>query len=507
MDEELTLRVLASKELADMQEVLAEAQAATNIKLDITYVNTPSGARTVASGDQQYDAVWFDSNAYVALQPQAKRWVATSTKIMSSPVAFGVEPDLAEKLGWDDKAPTWSEIARAAGQQKFRYGMSNPETSTPAFAALANVVTALADTGASIKPEEIDGVATELRRFFSAQSMTAESAGSLADRFVARAGKSGAPQALISYESTLLALNASGRLKKPLTVVIPADGVISANFPMTLLTAVSKEARAGYRVITDWLRSPDGQRAIMEKTARRPVSGGIQADPAKFGDQPLIELPFPARRPVLKRLLASYLNSTRKVTQSIYVLDLSGSMSGEREEALRTALISLAGGNSRVSSSGYAVFRARETVTLLGYSDQVRRPQVITVPASNPKRGLDQIRSAASGLDVEGNTATYTALREAYRLADRQVRNNPDALTSIVLMTDGEQNEGISEAQFRRFYVEQRTAVKAVPTFTVKFGPADADELSRIARLTGGKLFEVEDTRLVKAFRQIRAYQ
>ena len=347
MDKELTLRVLASNELADMQEVLAEAQAATNIKLDITYVNTPSGARTVASGDQQYDAVWFDSNAYVALQPQAKRWVATSTKIMSSPVAFGVEPDLAEKLGWDDKAPTWSEIARAAGQQKFRYGMSNPATSTPAFAALANVVTALADTGASIKPEEIDGVAAELRRFFSAQSMTAESAGSLADRFVARAGKSGAPQALISYESTLLALNASGRLKKPLTVVIPADGVISANFPMTLLTAVSKEARAGYRVITDWLRSPDGQRAIMEKTARRPVSGGIQADPAKFGDQPLIELPFPARRPVLKRLLASYLNSTRKVTQSIYVLDLSGSMSGEREEALRTALISLAGGNSR----------------------------------------------------------------------------------------------------------------------------------------------------------------
>ena len=228
----------------------------------------------MASGDQQYDAVWFDSNAYVALQPQAKRWVATSTKIMSSPVAFGLEPEVAKKLGWDKKAPTWSDIARAAGEKKFRYGMSNPATSNPAFAALANA-TALADTGTAIKPEEIDGVASELRRFFSAQSMTTESAGFLADRFVDRAGKSGAPQALISYESTLLALKQSGRLKKPLTVVIPADGVISAELPDD--AAERRSARrpgAGYRAITDWLRSPTASGPSWSKTARRPVSGG-----------------------------------------------------------------------------------------------------------------------------------------------------------------------------------------------------------------------------------------
>ena len=246
----------------------------------------------------------------------------------------------------------------------------------------------------------------------------------------------------------------------------------------------------------------------MDTTARRPISGGVKPDPAKFGDRQLIELPFPAQRGVLDRLLTSYLNSTRRATQSIYVLDLSGSMVGEREAALQAALISLAGGNSNVSSSGYALFRAREKVTLIGYSDEVRRPQAITVPADNPKRGLARIRSAVGRLDAEaGNTATYTALREAYRVADRQIRDNPDALTSIVLMTDGEQNVGISESAFRRFYRGLSAEARAVPTFTVKFGPADAAELNRIARLTGGRLFEVEDTNLVTAFRQIRAYQ
>jgi Ca-activated chloride channel family protein len=66
---------------------------------------------------------------------------------------------------------------------------------------------------------------------------------------------------------------------------------------------------------------------------------------------------------------------------------------------------------------------------------------------------------------------------------------------------------GIGEDDFRRFYRGLSDETRAVPTFTVKFGPANAAELGRIARLTRGRLFEVEDTGLVTAFRRIRAYQ
>ena len=74
-------------------------------------------------------------------------------------------------------------------------------------------------------------------------------------------------------------------------------------------------------------------------------------------------------------------------------------------------------------------------------------------------------------------------------------------------MTDGETNRGINEAEFRSFYRQLPQETRSVPTFTVKFGSADAKALNGIARLTGGKLFSVEGTRLVAAFRQIRAYQ
>ena len=509
LDSEVTLRVLGSSDLADMREVFIAARQATNVRLALTTVGAPAGAQTVASGKAKgkFDAVWFDSNAYLSLQPKASGYVATSTEIMTSPVAFGLDSAVAKKLGWDKKAPTWAQIIQAAGEKKFRYGMSNPATSNAAFSALANAATALTGGGA-LRADQVDIVASDLRRFFSRQSITAETASSLADRFVVQTNQPGGPAGLINYESALIKLNESGQLKQPLTIVLPADGVISADFPMSLLSGVSAEARSAYTVLTDWLRSPDGQRLIMEQTARRPILGSVKPDPARFGDQLLIELPFPAKRDVLDRLLTSYLNSIRRSTQSIYVLDLSGSMKGERITALRQALISLAGGSGSITSSGYAVFRERETVTLIGYGDNVRRPETFTVPPRDPGSGLAKIRGAAGKLDsVPENTATYTALREAYKLADRQVKSNPGALTSIVLMTDGEQNVGISEADFRKFYTGLRAETRAVPTFTVKFGPADAAALNRIARFTGGRLFEVEDMRLVTAFRQIRAYQ
>ena len=137
--------MLGSNDLKDMKEVVDAAAEATNVKLDITYVGSPAGAQTVASGKAagKYDVVWFDSNAYLALQPKAAGRVATSTKIMTSPVASVWTPQWLEKLGWDKKAPTWAQIAEAAGQKKFSYGMSNPATSNAAFAALANVATAL----------------------------------------------------------------------------------------------------------------------------------------------------------------------------------------------------------------------------------------------------------------------------------------------------------------------------------------------------------------------------
>jgi hypothetical protein len=59
--------------------------------------------------------------------------------------------------------------------------------------------------------------------------MTSGSSGWLADQFVDKAGKPGRPDGIVNYESVLLGLNAEGKLKDSLSLVVPSDAVVTAN--------------------------------------------------------------------------------------------------------------------------------------------------------------------------------------------------------------------------------------------------------------------------------------
>jgi Ca-activated chloride channel family protein len=506
--EPITLHVLAGSEVKDMTGVVEEAAKATNVRLTFDFTGTLDGSQAVAAGKAagKYDAIWFPSNRYLSMTPGASKRLGASTKIMASPVVLGVQRRVARKLGWDREAPTWRDIAEAAEAKKFTYGMTDPSASNSGFSALVGVASALSGGGAALGAKQAIDVAPDLRRFFSGQTMTSGSSGWLADQFIKQSGKRDSPDGLVNYESVLLGLNAEGKLKEPLTVVIPADGVVTADYPLTLLSGADERTRDAYTAVTEWLRGPVAQKMIMDETSRRPAVPGVKLD-TRFGDQLLVELPFPAQRAVADNLITSYLNTIRRASQTIYVLDLSGSMQGPRIEALRSALVSLAGGQSSTDSRDFTSFRKRETVSLLGYSDNPRRPQVFSIPAGGSGKVLAEIRDAARDLELGGNTATYDALRSAYRLAAKQTAARPGALTTIVLMTDGETNLGWSAAQFRSYYRDLPSAARSVPTFTVKFGPADPTALTAVSELTGGKLFVVRDNRLAAAFKEIRAYQ
>ena len=210
LDAPVTLRVLGSSDLRNMASVLDAAAKATNVKLEISYVGSPAGAKMVATGKAagKYDVVWFASNAYLALERGAIDRVAASTKIMTSPAAFGLEPGVARRLGWDKRPPTWAQIAAAAGASRFSYAMSNPATSEAGFSTLGAAAIALSDGGA-LEVDEIDGMALRLRRLFSAQRLTSNSSDELTEVYLKGAGKEGAPHALVGYESALMSLNAS----------------------------------------------------------------------------------------------------------------------------------------------------------------------------------------------------------------------------------------------------------------------------------------------------------
>jgi Ca-activated chloride channel family protein len=124
---------------------------------------------------------------------------------------------------------------------------------------------------------------------------------------------------------------------------------------------------------------------------------------------------------------------------------------------------------------------------------------------NSPERLL--IRAVVESLIGDGNTAIYSALARAYQEALASLAHQPDRLTSIVLMTDGENNAGMSANAFLAFLQALPEEARHVRTFPVLFGEADPAALHQVADVTGGKVFDSRTTSLSEVFKEIRGYQ
>jgi Ca-activated chloride channel homolog len=500
-DGEFTLRVLAGSEVKDMVPLLERAATEVGVTVELEYVGTLEGTELVASGAAagKYDATWFPNNRYLSLLPGGSSAVTSSVKIMSSPVVLGLQESVASGLGWDKTPPTWADLASAAADGKFTYGMTNPAASNSGFSALVAVATALSGTGSALTDADIEAVTPGLTSFFSAQKLTAGSSGFLADTFLADPT---AVDGIINYESVLKGLDPDGAA---LTIVTPSDGVVTSDYPLTLLSSADASKKPLFDTLTDWLTSTTVQEQIVSQTNRRPGVPGIDTG-TTFPDGILFETPFPNTLDVANTLISTYLESVRSPAQTLFVLDTSGSMAGDRLAALQQALKNLAGADES-TAGGFAAFRSRERVSLIPFNSGPEQPVIVDIPDAGKTQALNDIRSVADGLVAAGGTAIYDSLESAYRLALKQQAERPDTFVSIVLMTDGENSEGSSFDDFQRYYDSLRGKADGIGTFVVLFGDSNVDELTQVAELTGGKVFDALNGDLGGAFQEIRGYQ
>src|SRR5262249_46477276 len=151
---------------------------------------------------------------------------------------------------------------------------------------------------------------------------------------------------------------------------------------------------------------------------------------------------------VADALLFAYLDKLSRPAHTIYVLDTSGSMTGERIASLQSAFANLAGVDQSVSGR-FARFRQRERVTIIPFASDVTDQRDFTVAATTPPAtGLTAVRDYVAGLQPNGTTAIYSALERAYQVVADDRGADRGYYVSIVLMTDGENNAGPAVGEF-----------------------------------------------------------
>jgi Ca-activated chloride channel homolog len=493
-----TLAVLAGSEVKDLEPMLPDIKAATGVSLVMTYSGSLDGAQAIAGGAAT-DVAWFSSGHYLALLPGAGNRIVAQQQIMLSPVILGVKKSVADRFGWTNNPNvTWKDIEAKAADGSFHFAMTNPAASNSGLVALVGVASALSGSSDSIDTGTIDKAA--LQSFFKGQTLTAGSSGFLADSYVR---SQDTVDGIVNYESVLMSLNAGGQLHEPLTLIYPKEGIVTADYPFILLNAAKRDA---YDKVVAYLRSPDVQKKIMAQTARRPAVPGIPLD-SRFPTQTLIELPFPAKLDTINALITAYLDEERKPASAIFVLDVSGSMEGDRLDNLKTAMENLTGTDTTLTG-GFSRFHAREQVTIITFSSQVEDDRNFTIDDTDPNGpDMTAIRSYVEGLHTYDGTAIYSGLEQAYADVAKTQATDPNRLYSIVLMTDGENNTGVDADQFARDYTGLPAPVQAVHVYPVLFGDANKDDMTSIATETGGTLFDATTSSLEAIFKQIRGYQ
>ena len=502
VDDANTLTCLSGSEVADVTPLLGDLQKETGVTLKLVSTGTLASVETLESNPSQYDCGWFSHNKYLMLNPQVKGLVKSSERIMSSPVILGVKAAKAKELGWTSDNTTWADVAKAAKAGKFTFAMTSPASSNTGMSALIGVTAALSGADAAITQASIQKV--ELSGFGRGQILFSDSSGWLTTAFVKSLNDPKGPDGMVNYESELLKINATQ--SAGLTLIYPKEGIVTADYPLMLFNQAKK---AQYDKVVAFFRKDDVQKWLMTNTYRRPVSASVAPDVSKFGNHLLVEVPFPGNVSVLDDLLTSYLDKQRMPGHVYFVLDTSGSMGDNGGiQQLRTALQNLAGGDASLSGR-FARFRLREKVTVIEFAGNIKSLTTYSMGEDGKvmKSQLTNFSSYAGNLQAGGGTAIFDAVAKALQLAQANAQTEPGYLQSIVVMTDGESNEGMTPNDFVNYYQTLSPDARRIRIFGVLFGSdASKDQIQSLEDVSGGAVFDGSSS-ITSVFKKIRGYQ
>ncbi len=175
--------------------------------------------------------------------------------------------------------------------------------------------------------------------------------------------------------------------------------------------------------------------------------------------------------------------SLKKPANIYLVVDVSGSMEGEKLAEAKEALVSF------VDQMG-----ERDQVALVAFSSR------ITEVHSLGPLDREKLKAQIRGLRASGGTLLYDAVAHAHRKL--QEEGDPDRINVVVAMTDGQ-----SQGDFGAMESQMRGADFPVLVFTVAYGDdAELEVLQRIARLGDGRAYPSDPATIRKLYKLLSAF-
>jgi Ca-activated chloride channel family protein len=433
--------------------------------------------------------------------------------LVLSPVVIAMWRPMAQALGWPDKALGWEDIAALAASEEgwtayehpewgaFKFGHTHPAYSN------SGIVSIIAETYAGLGKQrgltEADLKSPELEEFmFNVESSVIHygtSTGFFAERMFER-GPSYLSAAVL-YENLIVAQESkrlSGQSAQiPVVAIYPKEGTFWSNHPYAVLNApwVTPEQKEAAGLFEAFLLDKPQQLKALEYGFRPadpsiPLTAPLDAEHGVDIAQPKTILEIPSAAVITG--IEDLWRQNKKPVDLVVVMDISGSMRGDKITTARSSLMQFVG-----------KLDDRDRLRIDLFNDQIST----LTPLSPIGEKRQQVIDSVSGIFEMNNTSLYDAVLHAYD--GLETEGNPDHIRAIVVLSDGEDTASAAtlDQVIQKVQASEEEGGNAIKVFTIAFGDdADADILKQIAEPGGGKQYDSSPETIQKIYDEISTF-
>jgi Ca-activated chloride channel family protein len=320
-------------------------------------------------------------------------------------------------------------------------------------------------------------------------------------------------------ENDLIYINQGKTTYQPpetLVALYPKEGTFWHEHPFAIPQAewVTEEQRAAAKLFTEFIRSEEIQKKVMESgfrpvnpavTVGYPIAAELGVDPSQPAN--ILDVPDPE---VVAAVHASW-QFVKKQADVLLVIDTSGSMEGSKIEQAKTAAQAFLDNMPSQNRVGLVIFDSTPQVldfnlNSLIYLDGSSQDSLESLASF--EGGQANIRSQIDSIQAGGDTSLYDAIEQAIELLKAARADQDDRIQSIVVLSDGQDTSSFTSLQnvveLIKTNREDRNPVIVIPV--AYGGDADINALNAIARASATRVQSGDPENIQKVLEIISSY-
>ena len=487
------LNILASSSMKPLENKIYKK----GYEINFTYMGDIDIVDELNTNAKSYDGVWISNSMWLYML-ENQYLTSNSKSIAISPIVLGIRKSKAKSLNLIGKELTNDDIVTLVKNKKIKYVMPSVTSTNTGATAYIGFLNSLAGNPEVLTETMLDNtkLVTELKNLFSGTLRVSGDEEYLKEMFI----NNDEYEAIIADEASLIDINKKllDKDKEELYLFYPKDG-LSINDMTLAFISNDKSKENDFINFQNFLLSESGQE-LLEENGYRTWYGGVSSktNPKVFNPEWGIDTEkylnvtnFPSKK-VITKAINVYIESLRKPTHAVFCLDYSGSMSGEGEQQLVSAIKYIL--TEEEASKNMLQFSSKDKISVITFNQEIKNKW-------NIENGV-QTQELIENIENEeptGMTNIYLATSEALNIL--KTENMDKYNLSIILMTDGVSNKG-NFYDVKKLYTNMG---RDIPVYSIMFGSASASQLDDIAKLSNAKVFDGR-TNLLEAFKKVRSY-